>query len=156
MSQKSLSFTLPPSLVNGLGIGASGLCIMHCLLTPVVVLLIPLVGLVLPGEEEVHKVFLLVVSSLGLLAFTSGYMRHRRAIILALPLAGIALLATPTLADELAGVEMGELAESLFVVSGGTLMILGHWLNQTFCRSCEQCCDDEGCQLTSAAGAAGD
>jgi len=147
MQSRTFSISLPPVVWNGLGVGASGLCIAHCLLTPVVLLLVPIAGLAVLEEERVHLMMLLVVVLVGAIAFSAGYARHGRVSLLALPAAGLVLLGLAAFGGE----ALGELGESLLTLAGGTIMIGSHWLNQTFCRACPRCCDEPGCGVAESA-----
>ena len=150
MQRGTLPLSLPPSVMNGLGVGASALCIVHCLLTPVVMLAIPFIGLAMPDESRVHATMLLVVVLVGVVAFGAGYARHRRVSLLAAPMAGVALLAAAAFGGE----AIGEVGESLLTVAGGAIMIGSHWLNQSLCQACPQCCDDPSCGLAGNTNAA--
>jgi hypothetical protein len=143
MRAGTLSISPPPRVMNGLGIGASGLCITHCLLMPAVLLLLPVVGLAMPEESRVHAIMLTLVLGIGAVAFGVGFGRHRRAGLLAMPVAGMTLLGT----GAFWGDALGGYVEPLLTVTGGALMIGSHWLNQSFCRACPQCCDDLNCGL---------
>ena len=65
-----------------LGTAASALCLVHCVLTPFLLALSPTLTGFLPGSNTTHHVFVFFVVSLGLLAFFSGYKKHRRKMVL--------------------------------------------------------------------------
>ena len=68
----TLSRTSPWDLA---GIGASLLCILHCVATPMLVVVLPALEVL---ERQTHAVFALSILCIGLLAFVPGYRRHRR------------------------------------------------------------------------------
>ena len=57
------------------GIGASSLCVLHCVATPLLVVILPVVEAV---EKQTHAAFALAILGIGLLAFWPGYRRHSR------------------------------------------------------------------------------
>ena len=116
-----------------LGIWASALCVVHCLLTPVVVALSPVAAQFLPGEASTHRAFAVVVASLGCFALIRGFRRHRRARVLALMASGLSLiLGAAWFADRLPN----RTSEILITLCGSAFMITAHRLNHTFCKSC--------------------
>lgn len=110
-------------LLDGLAIGASILCLVHCLLLPLVILLLPMLALVLNVPEAFHlAVFLLAVPT-SLLALGAGQRRHRRGSPLAVALPGLLLMA--------AGLSLArtEGMETALTVAGSLLLAAGHILN---------------------------
>jgi Na+-driven multidrug efflux pump len=121
-----------------LGIIASVLCFIHCVLAPVVVSLLAVGAHYLPSEEKVHRILAVCVAALGSLAIFSGYRRHRRSRVLLLMSSGLFLI--------LVGAYLGNrlpshLTEVAVTMTGSCLMIAGHFFNHTFCRNCERCND---------------
>lgn len=116
-----------------LGIIASALCFIHCVLTPVAVSLLAVGVHYLPSEEKIHRVLAVVVAALGCLAIFAGFRRHRRFRVVLLMSGGLLLI--------FAGAYFGErlpshLAEVAVTMTGSCLMIAGHFLNHSFCRNC--------------------
>jgi MerC mercury resistance protein len=54
------------------GTAASLLCLVDCVLTPVVLAFSPTLAALLPGSNTTHRSLIFFVPSLGLLAFLSG------------------------------------------------------------------------------------
>src|SRR5579863_6200660 len=69
------ALTLP---VDQLGIWASGFCMVHCLLTPIVLSLSAVSAHFLPSEERTHRVLAVSIAFVGALALVKGYHNHRR------------------------------------------------------------------------------
>ena len=61
-----------------LGITASGLCLLHCILLPVAAVAIPLAGLSFLDHSMLHRVFAGVIIVVSALAFIPGFRTHRR------------------------------------------------------------------------------
>lgn len=126
------TFSLPRFVADRLGIGASVVCLAHCLALPFV-----LTGAAAWGahaHEWFHVGVAAVSIPLALVAAWPGYREHRDRGVLALLLAGAALFAASVgLHDRLP--ETGSLALSL---AGSLLLLSGHWRNyrrRTLCRA---------------------
>ena len=61
---------------DGLGIGLSGLCVVHCLLTPVAIALVPSIHFH-DYHDVVHDWLLVILPVIALGAFVPGYRRHK-------------------------------------------------------------------------------
>jgi hypothetical protein len=121
---------------DSLGTAASLLCMVHCVLTPVVLALSPALAALLPGDTKTHRVLLCLIVSLGLLAFVSGYRRHRRNLVLFPMFTGMALVACSAFGD---ACFRSPLAATVITLAGSALLILAHGLNRTFCHRCTKC-----------------
>ena len=108
---------------DGLAIGASMLCLVHCLVLPVVIVLLPALAAFLAVPEAFHLWALAFAVPSSALALTAGYRRHHwsRPIMIVVP--GIALLAFGALAAPT------EAAETWLTVPGALLLAIGHALN---------------------------
>lgn len=117
------------------GIGASLLCVLHCLLAPVFITALPAVA---AAEHQTHSAFAVIILLFGMLAFIPGYRKHRRK---AVPGAGIAGVSMIILAALLPEVESAEVLETLLVLVGGITLISAHLRNAWWCRYCSKCSD---------------
>jgi hypothetical protein len=116
-----------------LGIWASALCVVHCLLTPIVLSLSVVSAHFLPSEERTHRALAVVVATLGALALVKGYRAHRRLRILFLMVVGLGCIFTGAyLGDRLPS----HLVEVLITFTGSAFMITAHRMNHTFCHDC--------------------
>jgi len=75
---------------DAVGVGASTLCVIHCLLLPVVLAFAPTLAHFLPGNEAVRRSLAYLLTGVGILAFRAGYRVHRKKFVLVLLMAGIA------------------------------------------------------------------
>ena len=123
-----------------LGISASGLCMVHCALTPLLLSVAPGLMHYVPGSEMVHRILALIVLSCGSLAIVRGYQIHRKAIVLCGFLVGLALVLAGTVAGE---VFSSHLAEMYVTVCGSTCTVISHWKNRAFCVACGRCEHEE-------------
>jgi hypothetical protein len=74
------------------GICASGLCLVHCIATPVLLLLFPASKMSFLGVEIVHEVFAVVVVASILIAVYPTCRKHGHKDIIAIALAGVAFV----------------------------------------------------------------
>jgi uncharacterized membrane protein YfcA len=122
-----------------LGIIASALCFVHCILTPVVVSLSAVWAHYLPSEERLHRVLAVMVAAIGCFAIVSGYRKHRRRRVLFLMSTGLTFIfAGAYLGDRLPS----HIAEIVVTLTGSSLMITAHLINHTFCKNCQRCGKD--------------
>ena len=123
-----------------LGSMASLLCLIHCVLTPIVLTLSPTLATLLPGSRTTHQVLIFFVVSSGLLAFVSGYLKHRRRLVLLPMTAGIFLVACGAFGESYLH---STLNEALITMAGSILLILAHGLNRSFCHCCVKCSESQ-------------
>jgi len=117
-----------------LGVAASLLCFFHCLLTPVLISMPAVFAHSLPSEERTHRLLAVVVAAFGALALIRGFRTHGRKRILGYMVAGLlCILLGAWFGDRLPSHRV----EVMITCIGGTLMIVAHRLNHTFCRSCD-------------------
>ncbi len=115
------------------GIGLSGLCMVHCLVFPLLISFAPAVMRGLPGDDVTHRGLAIGIALASGLAFRSGFKVHRKGWILALFLLGIALISVAAaLGDRI----LSESGETAITVCGSLLLITAHWCNRSFCHSC--------------------
>lgn len=109
-----------------LGIGASTLCVMHCVLPSLLLLLGGSVSIgMIFGDERVHQVLVTLVTlvaSVALWSLVPSLKRHGRIQPLMLALPGVGLL--------VAAVLLGHDYELLLSLIGSFLMIGAHTLNR--------------------------
>jgi hypothetical protein len=119
------------------GVGASTLCILHCLATPLLVVFLPVIG---ASERQTHTVFAMAILAIGLLAFWPGYRQHRRWRIIAGAAVGFGLISLGATAPE--GL-LSESAETVATMLGGATLVTAHLRNAYFCRRCRHCSEKE-------------
>lgn len=115
-------------LMDGVAIGASGLCLVHCLLVPALLLALPTLGAYLAIPEEFHFWALLIAVPTSLLALLFGFPHHRRLSPATFALTGIALLIIAEIAFHDSPLEIW------VTVPGSLLLAAGHILNLRFAR----------------------
>ena len=78
--------------VDQLGIWTSTLCIIHCLVTPIVLSVSAVSAHFLPSEERTHRTLAVVIASLGALALVRGYRSHRSFCVMLIMIAGLSCI----------------------------------------------------------------
>ena len=117
-------------------ISLSFLCVLHCLLLPLLIILIPSVSSLWVSDENFHKWMLVGVVFSSLFALFLGYCKHHRTSILAWGAAGLTLLIVAFLFGH---DFLGEAGEKFLTVLGAIVVAIGHIKNYRTCRihSCE-------------------
>jgi len=115
--------------LDGLALFLSGLCLVHCLLTPMAVSLVPMLGTTLLAGEAMHGWLLLLVIPNSAFALTLGCRRHRRLLLPLLGGTGLVLLAAaPVLGEYREGME------TPVTVIGVLTLAAAHLANFRECR----------------------
>jgi hypothetical protein len=117
-----------------MGIWTSALCVVHCLLTPILISGSAVLAHFLPAEESVHRTLAVLVALFGAIALLIGFRKHRRATTLLLMFGGLGCIAGAAWFGDRLPSHPYEVAITMV---GSALMISAHRLNHTFCRSCE-------------------
>ena len=110
-----------------LAASASGLCILHCLLTPLLLMLGAAGAMsAILSSEWVHYLLLVPVLLLAALSLPAGKRRHHNNAPSLLALVGIVLLLLALVAPVA--------LESTLSVSAGLLLIAAHLYNRQLCK----------------------
>lgn len=121
--------TVPPRVTlrraDRFGFAASVVCAIHCALLPLVLGLLPALGLQLGGWVDFDQAFVVFATLLGATTLTLGYRRHRafRAWALLLPGLGLVWAASFT------ALHRHGLAHTAMMVAGGVLLAAAHLVN---------------------------
>jgi len=117
--------------LDALGIGASLLCAIHCVVLPFLMTILPLLGWQLLENEAVEYCLMAATLLIGCFSLYRGYRHQHRSIKpLLLFIAGFVLLLTGHFI--VAG------RSSLCIIAVGALsIIIAHWWNLRECRHCK-------------------
>lgn len=108
------------------GVFASTLCMVHCLLLPIVIALLPVVAQPLMEHDVFHVGLAGFVLFFCLLAYLPGYMQHKDKRLLYVGAAGLTLVFFATFQAR----HWGEIAEVAILTVGNVLIVFGHLLNR--------------------------
>lgn len=109
--------------IEGTAIGASLLCLAHCLALPLLLLLLPGTLAIFVRSEAAHLWIFLLVAPFALIALGLGYRRHGQFLPGLLGSLGIACLAIALMPV------IGEWAAKAITIAGSLLLVAGHLLN---------------------------
>lgn len=111
----------------------AAICAVHCFLTPVALILFPVVGSTFVSDEIFHEFILLLVIPASVVAIFLGCRRHKDFNVIMLGVLGLGLL--------LAGAFMATgYGEYVFTFIGAFILISGHLRNFRLCRK-DGCCE---------------
>ena len=132
--------TIGATFGDRLGICLSGLCILHCALTPVLLVGLPalnLSGFPFPGGDF-HVVIAVFIGCAALLAFIPGFRAHRNRQVFAWAIPGfLAIVLAAFLGKADVGfAHLGQAGEAALSIFGSVLLIRAHLLNRAYCACC--------------------
>ena len=122
----------PRTWMDSLGTTVSIACAIQCTFFPLLISVLPLVGLGFLTGDGVEQVFIVTSIVLAVGSFTSGFRHHRRFYILLFLVSGLTLIFTGR-------VWVADGFEIPFVVSGTLVLAAGHLLNRRLCQLCVDC-----------------
>lgn len=111
-------------LLDGVAVGLSALCLVHCLALPLVVAGLPFLAQF--AEGHLHAQMLVIVLPLSIVALGLGYRHHRNPRILVAGFAGMALL---TIGAIIAHDRWGLFADRAFTIAGALVLAVAHFYN---------------------------
>lgn len=117
--------------LDAVAMGISALCVVHCLATPVLVVLFPIIGGTLLANHAFHALLLLLVLPTSTVALYLGYRRHHAPRALRLGILGMAIL---ILAAVLGPEVLSPIGEGATTSVGGGVLAVAHFINLRRCR----------------------
>jgi hypothetical protein len=111
----------------------SGLCILHCLALPLLILGTPLFAAI--SGSHWHAPMLLLVVPVSLFAIVMGYRRHGNKALLVFAALGLLLI---VVGGTLAHNYIGPAADRTLTVAGSLVLAVVHWYNSRLIRHIRQ------------------
>lgn len=108
----------------------SGLCILHCLALPIVLLALPVLAEFAEGHW--HLPMLAIALPVSVAAIVIGYRRHGNRRLVVLGALGLALL---VLGATVAHAFLGPTADRTLTIAGSLLLAWVHWQNSRALRA---------------------
>lgn len=117
-------------------------CMIHCILLPVVLPLLPLLGLIIGHDGYFHLMLGGLIVLTAVLALIPGIHKHHKMLPLYLGFQGIGLIMAGGV-GELTG--FPEIASAILTIAGSCLMVSAHYLNHKYTCACvhhkeHKCC----------------
>ncbi|RBP52741.1 MerC domain-containing protein [Arenicella xantha] len=124
---------LKSTSLDKLAIFLSGICLVHCLVAPILITLLPIVSLSVTVEEVLfHQLLLWLVIPTSVVGLFLGCRKHRRWSIVITGGAGMAILiAVATFGHSWFGLT----GEKWVTTLGGLVLACSHFLNYRACQS---------------------
>ncbi len=116
-----LQLSIPTSRLDRIAVGVSGLCLVHCLATAVLLGLVSAAGGML-GAPIIHEVGLTLAMLLGGFALGKGILEHGFMLPSAIGALGLGVMAGALTLPH-------DGSEAMFTVAGVLILALGHRLN---------------------------
>lgn len=124
-------------MLDRIGITATSLCALHCILLPVILPALPLLGLSFLADHTWEHVFLIITGLLGTVAMMSGFKKyHRRLYPLYLLMFGLIVYWMKH--------DFAENLQPFFIIVGSSCIVAAHFINLKLCNNCKKC-PDESC-----------
>ena len=120
-------------------VGLSLMCVAHCLLMPIAIVMLPALSAIFLADERFHSILLFLVLPTSLLALTIGCRKHRRVEIVLVGLAGLLILFSVLIIGE---ESLGKFGEKATTVFGALIIAFAHVRNFMLCRRYD--CNTEG------------
>lgn len=122
------------SLFDKVGITITSLCAIHCILLPVILPVLPLLGLSAAHNHAFENVMLLVTIVIGFITLFIGFHRyHKKLYPFYLLFIGTFIYWQKD--------AWGHDYEHLILVIGATLVVAAHIMNMRLCNKCQECHD---------------
>ena len=127
----------PPTQIDldKAGAAASLACAVHCAVMPLVITLLPLLGLSFLADERMEWALLGLSALLGSSSLCLGYREHRQSRALLVLSLGLTALVTGRILEE----RHFEVAGVIGVVLGGCTVATAHFVNRRLCHTCRAC-----------------
>jgi len=127
--------------IDKFAISLSAVCLVHCLLAPILMTLFPIFTLSALAEDILfHQLMLWIVLPTSVVALLLGCRKHRKLSIAATGALGMAILiAVAFFGHDIFGVTIEKFATSI----GGLVLALSHYLNYRACQMIS--CNDKNC-----------
>jgi hypothetical protein len=118
-------------------VSSSGLCMIHCLAMPVLLIFLPVLSASVLSGDTFHAAILWFILPTSLVALTLGCWRHKDRYVAVLCAIGlVVILVAARFGDAL----FGEIGERILTTAGSLVLIAGHFRNFSLCRgaACEK------------------
>jgi hypothetical protein len=124
------------SWADRFAIGLSISCLAHCLVLPVLLVILPSISSSLIAGENVHVWLIYIVIASSLFALGMGCKQHRRRSFLAIGLCGLGFLILGACVDL---IELKQVWEQVFTTLGALFIAFAHGRNFQTCHKSRDC-----------------
>jgi hypothetical protein len=124
------------SWADRFAIGLSLSCLAHCLVLPVLLVILPSINSSLIAGENVHLGLIYIVIPSSLFALGMGCKQHRRQFFLAIGMCGLSFLILGTCVEMIG---LKPIWEQVFTTLGSLLIAFAHVRNFQTCHKSTEC-----------------
>ena len=121
--------------LDNLGVTISTICLIHCILLPLLILFFPIISLYYIMNEVHEWIFLSLSTVIGFYSLCLGHKQHKSLSSLKILVFGFLFMFISKIFDD----SNNDLYHTLFVLAGGVLIIFSHILNKKLCNACDRC-----------------
>jgi hypothetical protein len=133
VGEQGTEFIIPRSWVDYIGFVASLLCAVHCILTPLFLMAIPIVGSYFVYSYQVEIIFVLCSVFLAFFSVCWGYRLHTKNYLFMLfSVASFFLISGIFVFHK-------TMTGFLLLGIGGVLLAITHFINYKLCARCNHC-----------------
>lgn len=111
-------------MLDKVAVALSGLCLLHCLALPFIIVLLPFLGQF--GDGHLHAELLLFVIPVSVIALTAGYRRHGHVGVIIFGAVGLIIL---TIGGTVVHDLYGATADRAMSVTGSIILAFTHYRN---------------------------
>ena len=133
ISERGQEHIVPRSWIDYVGFGASFLCAIHCVLTPLLLMTVPVAGSYFLYSHFVEVIFVLFSSVLAFFSVCWGYRLHEREHLFALVTLASSFLVSGIIFYH------KTLTGFILLGIGGFSLALTHYINYKLCEDCGHC-----------------
>lgn len=108
-------------------------CIIHCLLLPIVLPLLPMIGFAVDHDSHFHIILSAIITLVAIIALVPGYTKHHFIIPLFLATIGIFFIVGAGVLES----SYHDYKITLVTVFGSLLITTAHYINHRCLCSCE-------------------
>ena len=112
-------------IADRVGATASFVCAVHCALLPLIIAVLPAIGLGVLANHAFERAFIAFAAVLAVVSLATGFRRHRRFRAFGFLLPGVALMLAGLIVD----FDARPVLHAVLVSAGGTLVALSHLAN---------------------------
>lgn len=123
-------------LTDKFSIGLSSLCAIHCLVLPLLLVLMPSLGALNLENEAFHLWMLITVIPTSIYALTIGCKKHKRYRLFSIGAAGLLLLILAIIIGHDIAADWGE---KILTLLGASLVVIAHIGNFRLCQKHDNC-----------------
>lgn len=119
------------AMLDKVAVALSGLCLLHCLALPLLLLALPALNEFSGGH--LHAQVLVVAIPVSIVAFAIGFRRHGNRYVLGFGILGILLLVT---GGTVAHTYYGPVADRSLTIAGALVLAVTHYFNSRITMHC--------------------